>query len=114
MKERDTLVDGFRWSMATAQKIVDAIRTRRCVAFTYRGRRRFVEPQTVGVSVAGHIVLRGYERGTDASPGARKLFDVEKMERFRVMESDFRQAQPGHNPHDSAMSPIIASLPPPE
>jgi hypothetical protein len=43
-----------------------------------------------------------------------KLFALEKMERLHRTNTSFPQAQPGHNPHDSAMSPIIASLPLPD
>lgn len=101
-----------RYPMAAAEKIAAAIRARRCVAFTYHGRRRFVEPQTLGLSAARRLILRGYERGEAA--GALKLFALEKMERLHRTNTSFPQAQPGHNPHDSAMSPIIASLPLPD
>jgi hypothetical protein len=98
--------------LPAAEKLARAIRDRRCVAFTYHGRRRFVEPQTLGVSDARRIVLRCYER--DGQAGALKLFDVAQMERLRRTRVGFPQARPGHNPHDSAMSPVIASLPLPE
>lgn len=98
--------------MAAADKIASAIRAHRCVAFTYHGRRRFVEPQTLGVSATQHLMLRAYERGE--AVGALKLFDLEKMERLHGTKVTFLQARPGHNPHDSAMSPIIASLPMPD
>ena len=91
------------------ERIAEAIHARCCVAFTYRGQRRFVEPQSVGVSASGHVLLRGYERSKWT--GALKLYDVRKMERLHKTRIAFPQARPGHNPHDSAMSPVIASLP---
>jgi hypothetical protein len=98
--------------MAAVEKIETAIRTRRCVAFTYHGQRRFVEPQTLGLSATRKLLLRGYER--TETDGALKLFELAKMQRLHRTEIAFPQARPGHNPHDSAMSPVIASLPPPE
>ena len=101
-----------KFPTAAVEKIATAIRKRRCVAFTYHGRRRFVEPQTVGVSTAGKLILRGYERTETA--GALKLFELPKMVRLHLTRASFPKARPGHNPHDSAMSPIIASLPLPD
>ena len=97
--------------------IISAIRRKSVLTFSYNGRLRTVEPQTYGVSTAGREVLRAYERpatnGLKRS-GMAKLFDLKKLSGLRKSGLSFRQALPAHNPDDSAMVEIFATLPAPK
>ncbi len=96
--------------------IISAIRRRLVLQFNYNGKLRTVEPQTYGLSTAGREVLRAYERtipnGSKRS-GMAKLFDLNKISGLRKSGESFRQALPAHNPDDSAMVEIFATLPVP-
>jgi hypothetical protein len=84
--------------------------------FSYNGKLRTVEPQTYGLSTTGLEVLRAYER--PAITGAKrsamaKLFDLQKISGLRETGQTFQKALPAHNPDDSAMVEIFATLPAP-
>jgi predicted DNA-binding transcriptional regulator YafY len=94
--------------------IISAIRRKAVLQFSYNGKLRTVEPQTYGLSTTGREVLRAYERpltnGAKRS-GIAKLFDLEKISELRESGEAFREALPTHNPDDSAMVEIFATLP---
>ena len=92
--------------------IVSAICRREILAFVYHGERRTVEPQTYGISKTGKEVLRAYQTGRGSRVG--KLFDVSKMTELTKTAEKFKEARPGHNPKDSAMVAIFATLPVPK
>jgi len=97
--------------------IISAIRRKSVLEFRYNGKHRIVEPQTYGLSTTGREVLRGYER--PATKGARrsamaKLFDLAKISGLQETELKFAQALPAHNPDDTAMVEIFATLPAPK
>jgi hypothetical protein len=99
---------------AREKTIIDAIRHRKVVEFSYNGQPRIVEPQTYGVSTTGYPTLRGYQRaGGSISGYARglRLFELAKITELRQTGEQFAKAQPEHNPNDSAMSKVIVSLP---
>jgi hypothetical protein len=97
--------------------IIAAIRRKSVLKFSYNGKLRIVEPQTYGLSTAGREVLRAYERpatnGSKRSDMA-KLFDLKKISGLRESGLSFREALPAHNPDDSAMVEIFATLPAPK
>jgi hypothetical protein len=95
------------------KQFVSAIRNKCVLRFIYKGEERIIEPQTYGVSRTGKEVLRARQIGGGSqSDEARiaKLFDVEKISRLKKTRSRFTQALPEHNPDDSAMKEIFATL----
>jgi hypothetical protein len=96
--------------------IISAIRRKLVLQFNYNRKLRTVEPQTYGLSTTGREVLRAYERtipnGSKRS-GMAKLFDLNKISGLRKNGQSFRHALPAHNPDDSAMVEIFATLPVP-
>jgi predicted DNA-binding transcriptional regulator YafY len=97
--------------------IISAIRRKSVLQFNYKGKLRTVQPQTYGLSTTGREVLRAYEltipNGSKRS-GMAKLFDLSKISGLRKVGQSFRQALPAHNPDDSAMVEVFATLPVPE
>lgn len=89
--------------------ITSAIRNKAVLEFTYNGKQRVVEPQTYGLSTAGRKVLRAFERN-DRRPGMAKLFEVSKILDLKKTGAKFQHALPSHNPQDSAMIEIFATL----
>jgi predicted DNA-binding transcriptional regulator YafY len=90
--------------------IISAIQDKAVLRFSYNGKLRTVEPQTYGLSTAGREVLRALERDTNRL-GIAKLFVVEKIVGAEKTGEKFDQALPTHNPLDSAMREIFATLP---
>jgi hypothetical protein len=98
------------------KEIVAAIKNKCVLRFVYNGEERIVEPQTYGVSRAGKEILRARQIGGGGQSGeARiaKLFDMEKISRLKTTGNHFTQTLPAHNPNDSAMMKIFATLPKP-
>jgi hypothetical protein len=96
--------------------LISAIRQKLVLQFIYNGKLRTVEPQTYGLSTAGQEVLRAYERtipNGSKRAGMAKLFDLNKISSLRKSGQSFSQALPTHNPDDSAMVEIFATLPVP-
>ena len=90
------------------QIIVDAIRKRRRLRFTYNERPRIVEPQCYGIGVKGTELLRVHQvrGGTQREP----LFDVSKIEDLVVLDEVFTQPGPNYKKNDSAMTIIFCQL----
>jgi hypothetical protein len=97
--------------------ILSAIENRQVLRFNYNGKERIVEPQTYGISIAGREVLRAHQIGGKSSSGQvrmAKLFELEKMSNLRKEGTVFASALSGHNPKDSAMVEVFATLPKPK
>lgn len=97
--------------------IVSAIRNRATLRFDYDGKERVVEPQTYGVSKMGKEVLRARQVGGGSLSGQSriaKLFDLDKISALKKMGEHFSKALPEHNPSDSAMVEVFATLPKPD
>ena len=94
--------------VAVDAAIVDAIRTRRRVRFTYNGRSRVAEPQCYGIGKRGTALLRVHqlEGGSQREP----LFDVAKIDDLVVLDERFDRPGPNYRRDDSAMATIFAQL----
>jgi len=93
---------------------ISAIENKEVVSFVYNGEQRTVEPQTYGVTTTGNRVLRARQIGGGSRSGQSqiaKLFDLKKISALRKTGVHFEKALPEHNPNDSAMAEIFASLP---
>ena len=93
---------------------ISAIENKEVVSFVYNGEQRTVEPQTYGVTTTGNRVLRARQIGGGSRSGQSqiaKLFDLKKISALRKTGVHFERALPEHNPNDSAMAEIFASLP---
>ncbi|HEX8311601.1 MAG TPA: hypothetical protein VF614_09810, partial [Chthoniobacteraceae bacterium] len=97
--------------------LVAAIRDHAVLEFIYNGKMRIVEPQTYGVTDTGKEFLRAAEVGRSGgvvnTPMA-KLFEVAKISQLKDTGVRFARALPTHNPDDSAMIEVFATLPKPE
>jgi len=94
--------------------ILSAIENKEVLRFVYSGKQRIVEPQTYGVSIAGREVLRGHQVGGGSTSGRSqiaKLFDLAQMSDLEKTGGRFSAALPEHNPRDSAMVEVFATLP---
>jgi hypothetical protein len=99
------------------QRIISAIRHKWVLQFSYNGKLRTVEPQTYGLSSTGRELLRAYERpagGVARRSGMAKLFDLKSMSGIQKSGEIFAEALPAHNPQDSAMVAVFATLPKPK
>ena len=116
-RERKTLKSkGPVAGMRARATIVAAIKNKEVLRFIYNDKERAVEPQTYGISTAGHEVLRARQvRGGSRSGSSRiaKLFDIEKMSDLMTTGARFEKALAEHNPDDTAMMKVFASLPRP-
>ena len=88
--------------------IVDAIRDKRRLAFTYHGKQRIAEPQCYGIGTTDNELLRVHQihGGTQREP----LFDVAKMEDLVALDQHFTRPGPNYKKNDSAMATIFAQL----
>jgi len=90
------------------QMIVEAIRKRRRLRFTYNEKIRIAEPQCYGIGVKGTELLRvrQIKGGTQREP----LFDVSKIGGLVVLDEVFTQPGPNYKKNDSAMTTIFCQL----
>lgn len=94
------------------QTIINAIRNREVLSFTYTGIARVAEPHAVGVSRAGNNVLRCYQtQGGHVKPGHEwDLCDLSKLSNLRTTGQHFVNGRPGYKPGDKHMTTIFAEL----
>ena len=88
--------------------IVDAIRKKRRLRFTYNGKTRIAEPQCYGIGVKGTELLRVHQirGGIQREP----LFDVSRMEDLVALNEVFTKPGPNYKKNDSAMRTIFCQL----
>lgn len=94
------------------QTIINAIRNRDVLLFTYSGLPRTVQPATVGVSRAGKDVLRCYQiAGGHITPGHEwDLCEISKISNLRASGQHFLGDPPGYKHGDKGMTTIYAEL----
>jgi hypothetical protein len=90
------------------QTIVDSIRQKRRLRFTYNGKTRLAEPQCYGLGTRGTELLRVHqiEGGSQREP----LFDVSKIKDLVVLDETFTRPGPHYQKNDSAMVTIFCQL----
>ena len=88
--------------------IVEAIRSRRRLRFTYNGKMRIVEPQCYGLGTRGTELLRAHQLQGGAQP--EPLFDVSKMSGLTALNVHFMKPGPNYRKNDSAMRTIYCQL----
>ena len=94
------------------QRICAAIESKHHLAFNYDGLPREVEPHAHGTSFTGKDVVRGFQTAGESWSGAFgwRLWDVAKMEGFRVLDSTFAEPRPDYVQGDSHMHPVHCEL----
>ena len=90
------------------QRITQAINERRRMAFTYRDKRRLIEPQCYGIGTKGNELLRAHQ--LSAGSQLEPLFDVAKISDLVVLDQHFTKPGPNYKRNDSAMRVIFAQL----
>lgn len=93
---------------------IAAILRKEVLSFNYEGEPRVVEPQSYGVGRSGRRLLRARQTGGGSRSGQQriaKLFDEKKISALQKTGARFAKALPEHNPDDSAMTEVWASLP---
>ena len=96
--------------------IIEAIRSKRLIAFDYNGVRRVVEPHTYGldkwqrkVLCAFQIEASGRIEASGGSDGWR-TFVMAKASQLRLDPRRFEQPRPGYQLNDGAFTQILAQL----
>jgi hypothetical protein len=88
--------------------LVEAIRNKRRLRFSYSGKMRLVEPQCYGIGTRGTELLRVHQvqGGSQREP----LFDVSKIEGLSALDEFFTRPCPNYKKNDSALKTIFAQL----
>jgi hypothetical protein len=98
--------------MSTRQTIIDAIRTRTVLQFTYKGLARTVEPHAVGLSTKGYDALLCFQiAGAHITPGHEWDFcRLDGMSDVKNNERGFSGTRPRFARGDKRMTTIYAEL----
>lgn len=88
--------------------IVQAIKMKQRMKFTYNGKGRYVEPQCYGIGTKDTELLRVHQLsgGSEREP----LFTVSKIEDLKFLDEFFIQPGPNYKKGDSAMKVIYCEL----
>ena len=88
--------------------LVESIRKKRRLRFSYNGKPRLVEPQCYGIGNKGTELLRVHQLhgGSQREP----LFDVAKIENLVMLDETFAKPGPNYKKNDSAMATIYCQL----
>jgi len=95
------------------QALIDAIKNRNILTFTYRGHPRVVEPHAYGVTTAGNDALRCFQTaGTSRKNKVPdwKLMTVREISNLSVETTTFASARHGYNHDDKGMPHIYVQL----
>ncbi|MEY4488798.1 MAG: hypothetical protein RIQ79_1306 [Verrucomicrobiota bacterium] len=94
--------------------LLQAIREKRVLYFTYRGHPRVVEPHAYGRNTKGEAVLHAFQtEGTSASrpPPGWRTFTASAIEKPKLGESSFALARDGYSPNELRLAPLWAEVP---
>jgi hypothetical protein len=94
--------------------LVQAIKERRIVKFTYRGHLRVVEPHAFGRNSKGDAVLHAFQiKGSSASrpPPGWRTFSARAIEDPKLGKGSFAQARDGYSPNELHLAPLWAEVP---
>lgn len=92
--------------------LINSIKNKNIITFTYSNLPRTAEPHAIGVSRAGNIVLRCYQtEGGHIRPGHEwDLCDITKIQDLVVQDKSFLNARPNYKKGDKHMTAIYAEL----
>lgn len=93
--------------MAPNPLVVQAIREKRRLRFTYNDSVRVAEPQCYGIGTKGTELLRAHIVHA-RMPAA--LFDLSKASDIELLDETFERPGPGYRKDDSAMATIFSQL----
>ena len=121
MKLQEAL-KGLICEIASVDSVVNAIKNKQKVVIYYDGDEpggrglREIEPDALGRSKAGNLVLRGWDRtgashtaykGEQPLPGWR-LFRLDKITMFKPTEDTFEEPRPNYNFNgDRSMTKVL-------
>lgn len=93
-------------------QIIQAIKSREEISFTYSGLSRVVQPAAVGVSTAGNEVMRCYQiEGAHITAGHEwDLCTVAKITNLKVTGNTFNTNPRGYKQGDRGMQEIYSQL----
>jgi hypothetical protein len=85
--------------------IIEAIKSRRLIEFSYDGGVRTVEPHCYGQSRKGNDVVRAFQVGGYSSSGKMgwKLYDLSKVYSLTLLDEVFDGPRTGYTKGDSEM-----------
>ena len=95
------------------QLIVQAIREKRLLSFTYDGHPRIVEPHCYGITTASNDALCCYQvggSGVHADSKPWHLMVCSKIVSLSLLEEKFSVARPGYRRGDKRMVTIYCEL----
>ena len=94
--------------------ICEAIKERKLIEFFYENGVRIVEPFACGYGRRENLLLRAFQvegYSKSGNPSGWKLFIVEKISQFRILEKTFESYREGYNPlGDSQIPDIICKI----
>jgi hypothetical protein len=92
-------------------QIAAAIAAKNCIAFSYDGLNRFVEPHACGLTARGKPVFRGFQpAGETSREHGWKLFSIEKIEDLQVLGLTFAEPRPGYALNDKQIPHLKAQI----
>ncbi len=91
--------------------IIEAIRNRKVIEFTYDGESRTVEPHCHGLTTKGNEAIRAYQIDGYSSSGKMgwKMYDVSKAESIQI-RVDIFEIRNDYKKGDKGMSEIYCEL----
>jgi len=92
--------------------IINAIKNRQILSFSYGGYAKVVEPHAVGISGTGKVILRCYQtQGGHVTSGHDwDLCETSKISNLALTGKNFVNVRPGYKKGNKGMSRIYAEL----
>lgn len=86
-----------------------AIRDRRLIEFSYKSKRRVVEPHLLGFPASGKLTLSAWQLSGGSGESWRD-FHVAEMSNLSMLDEEFSGPRPGYNPNDRTLERIVCRL----
>ncbi|MDZ4715046.1 MAG: hypothetical protein SH819_06200 [Cytophagales bacterium] len=93
-------------------KIIEAIKNKHLIRFSYDGGFRVVEPHCYGLTTKGNEGLRAFQTDGYSSSGEMgwKMFDLGKGESIEILDEVFKGSRSGYKRQDKGMSKIYIEI----
>ena len=93
-------------------KLMEAIRNKRIIRFTYKGKDRIVEPHAYGTGPHHQEMLKGYQtagKSDDPVPGWA-MFPVSQINELKITKTNFEGPRPDYAKGDKSFHNIFSEL----
>ena len=92
--------------------LCEAIKNKRIIMFTYKGKERIVEPYAYGIGHNHQDILKGFQTAgkSDEEVPGWAIFPVSEIKELKITKTNFSEIRPDYTKEDKSLHTIYCAL----